>query len=121
MDLLKRIGYYLVGLTMGAIAVLFFWKQKNVSFDYLPNARTLKNTRVKKRLFTQEALENMAAFQIDTATISEILKTGDVDFGKSKTHQVPCREYWINSDDNSLHLIVENCDSITTIQQVAKN
>lgn len=120
MDFLKRFGYFLVGLSLGSIAVAFFWKQKNVTFDYLPNARTLKNIRVKSRVYSPDAKEFMQTYQVDSATISAILRRGDVDFSKSKTHQIPCREYWVNSEklEKPVSMIIENCDTIVTIQKV---
>ncbi len=120
MQLLKRVGYYLVGLSIGSIAVFFFWKQKNVSFDYLPNARTLKNIRVKERLFSENAKQVMISKQIDSAMISQILQFGEVDFSKSKPRQLPCREYWVDSEgmEKQISLIIKNCDSIATIEQI---
>ena len=120
MQWIKRFGYYLVGLSLGTVAVLFFWKQKNVSFDYLPNARTLKNIRIKKRLYSEEAKKGMQTYQIDTAQISRILKTGDVIFSKSKPRQKPCREYWINATHikKPIAIIVKNCDSTALIDKV---
>lgn len=120
MQLLKRVGYYLVGVSLGSVAVLFFWKQKNVSFDYLPNARTLKNIRVKERLFSEEALLEMSTKEIDTAMITGILKYGEVDFGKSTTNTKPCREYWIDAQnlEKEISLVVKNCDSSATITKI---
>ncbi len=120
MQLLKRIGYYLIGLSLGAIAVSFFWKQKGAEFDYLPNARTLKNIRVKPRLFSDEAKNAMKTLAIDSTMIATILKTGEVDFSKSKPRKKPCREYWIDAENmqKEFSVIVKNCDSLVTIEKV---
>ena len=123
MQLLKRIGYFLVGLAFGSVALFFFWKQKNVEFDYLPNARTLKNIRVKPRLFSKEATLTMQQNEIDSIIIANILIYGEVDFGKSKPRQKPCREYWVDSEnlETQISLVVKNCDSTATIQKVFVN
>jgi len=120
MQLLKRIGYYLVGLSLGVIAVSFFWKQKGAEFDYLPNARTLKNIRVKPRLFSYEAKNTMKTLEIDSTMIALILKTGNVDFSRSNPRKKPCREYWIDAENmkKEFSIIVKNCDSIVTIEKV---
>lgn len=120
MHLLKRIGYYLVGVSLGSVAVLFFWKQKNVSFDYLPNARTLKNIRIKERLYSEEAIKEMSLKQVDSLTITQILESGEVDFSKSKTDLKPCREYWVDSDnlEKKISLLIKNCDSTAIISKV---
>lgn len=123
MDLLKRFGYYFVGLSLGMIAVFFFWKKKNVRFDYLPNARTLKNIRIKKRLYSDEAKTVMKTKQIDSLMIATILNIGEVDFSKSKTNTTPCREYFVSSEilQKQISLVIKNCDSTATISKVIVN
>ncbi|TYP98844.1 hypothetical protein C7447_102160 [Tenacibaculum adriaticum] len=116
MQLLKRFGYYFIGLALGSVAVLFFWKQKDVSFDYGMDARTLKTIRIRKRIFSEEAKQNMLLHKIDTAQISTILKSGDVDFDKSKPRQKPCAEYLITSKKVDLYVV--RCDSTSTIKKV---
>ncbi|MEN8879874.1 MAG: DUF4258 domain-containing protein, partial [Polaribacter sp.] len=53
--LLKRIGYFLVGVSISSIGVYFFWQKKNASFDYGMDARTLKTIRIRERIFSNEA------------------------------------------------------------------
>ncbi|RBW56622.1 DUF4258 domain-containing protein [Tenacibaculum sp. E3R01] len=120
MQLLKRFGYYLIGLALGSVAVLFFWKNKNVSFDYGMDARTLKSIRIKKRLFSNDVKQILATKKIDTSYISQILKNGDVDFGKSKARQKPCAEYYITGKDSlkNMSLYVTRCDSTSTINKI---
>jgi hypothetical protein len=118
--LIKRIGYYLVGLSLGCIGVYFFWQKKKATFDYGMDARTLKTIRIKKRLFSDDAKNAMHKFDIDTLKISTILYTGDVNFGKSKPRQKPCAEYYItgNKELENVSLFVKRCDSTATIEKV---
>ena len=118
--LLKRIGYYLVGLSLGSVAVYFFWQQKNASFDYGMDARTLKTIRIKERIFTEEAKQAMQKFKIDTLNIATILYTGDVDFGRGNPRKKPCAEYYITGkrELKNISLLVKRCDSTATIQEV---
>ena len=118
--LIKRIGYYLIGLSLGIVGVYFFWKQKNASFDYGMDARTLKTIRIRERLFSDEANNEMLKNNIDTLKISQILSNGDVDFGKGKPREKPCAEYYITGKDSleNIHLLVKRCDSTATIQSV---
>lgn len=120
MQLLKRIGYYLIGVSISSIGVYFFWQKKKATFDYGMDARTLKTIRIKKRVFSDEALKVMRNSDIDTLKISAILYSGDVDFGKSKPRQKPCAEYYISGDNElkNISLFVKRCDSITTIEKV---
>ncbi|RLK02433.1 DUF4258 domain-containing protein [Tenacibaculum discolor] len=123
MQWLKRVGYYLIGIALGSLVVLFIWKGKDVSFDYGMDARTLKTIRIKKRLFSDNAQQILATSKIDTATISTILNHGDVDFGKSKPRLKPCAEYFITGKDslNHIDLYVIRCDSTATIDKITIN
>lgn len=117
MKLFKRFGFYLIGVALGSIGVLFFWKQKKVEFDYLPNARVLKNIRVKKRVFSKEAkniIENNNG--IDSLAISQILRSGNVNFDKSFPRKKPCAEFYIESSNFDVY--ITRCDSIATIQKI---
>ena len=118
--LVKRIFYYLVGLSLGSIAVYFFWQKKNATFDYGMDARTLKTIRIKKRIFSDDAKTAMKKFEIDTLKISTILYNGDVDFGKGNPRQTPCAEYYITGNDNleNISLLIKRCDSSATIEKV---
>lgn len=116
MQLLKRFGYFFVGLSLGSVAVLFFWKQKDVTFDYGMDARTLKTIRIRKRVFSEQAKEALLLYKIDTTQISNILKTGDVDFSKSKPRQRPCAEYLVTS--KNIDLYISRCDSFATVEKI---
>lgn len=118
--LIKRIGYYLVGVSLGSIGVYFFWQKKNATFDYGMDARTLKTIRIKERVFSDNAKRVMLNSDIDTTKISTILYTGDVDFGKSKPRQKPCAEYYITGNNNlkNVSLYVSRCDSVSTIEKI---
>ena len=118
--LVKRIFYYLVGLSLGSIAVYFFWQKKNASFDYGPDARTLKTLRIRERLFSEQAKLSMQQHRIDTTMISNILYLGDVDFGKSDQRKKPCGEYYITGTEalEGIHLLVKRCDSTATIEEI---
>ncbi|MDY0779605.1 DUF4258 domain-containing protein [Tenacibaculum sp. IB213877] len=116
MQLLKRFGYYLLGVAIGVPVVLFFWKKKDVSFDYGMDARTLKTIRIRERIYSENAKETMTLHSIDTAQISKILQNGDVNFGKSKPRQKPCAEYYISGKNIDLYVV--RCDSTSTIDKV---
>lgn len=106
----------MIGLALGTLAVSFFWKNKKVSFDYGMDARTLKTIRIKKRLFSNNALKTIKLHKIDTSQISRTLKKGDVVFGKSKPRQKPCAEYYITGKLIDMYVI--RCDSTATIEKI---
>ncbi len=117
---LKRIGYYLIGLSLGSIVVLFIWKNKDVSFDYGMDARTLKTIRIRTKIYSPEAQAILAQNKLDSLTVNAILKNGDVFFGQSKPRIKPCPEYLINGKDSLEHiqLYFKRCDSVATLQKV---
>jgi hypothetical protein len=118
--LIKRIFYYLIGVSLGSIGVYFFWQKKNATFDYGMDARTLKTIRIKKRLYSDVAKTAMQKFDIDTLKISDILNNGDVDFGKGNPRQTPCAEYYItgNNELDNVSVLVKRCDSTATIEKI---
>lgn len=122
MDILRRVGYYLIGVTIGIVGVSFFWKKKDVSFDYGPNARTLKSIRYKKIQYSEKALVLMQNQNVDTVAVNQLLKMGDVKFSESKPQQKPCAEYKIYGKEQlkNLSILVERCDSVATILNVTK-
>ena len=47
MNLLRKLGLFLIGLSIGAVITFFFFQKKGVEFCYLPNCRVLKDLRNK--------------------------------------------------------------------------
>jgi len=119
MKLIHRIGYFSVGLFFGIMLLMFFLGGKKTSCDYSPDARVLKNIKIKERKFSEEAFGFFENNELDTALVSQSLEHGDVDFSRSNTDAEPCNIYLITSEFNSeiLELQIENCDSTATIQK----
>jgi hypothetical protein len=121
MNLFKRFIYYLIGVSFGSIIVYFIWKGKDVSFDYGMDARTLKTIRTKKLYYSENAKFSMSQIMIDSSAIIDILKKGDVDFGKSNQHKKPFPEYFITGKhfNKKLQLWIIRCDSLATIEKIS--
>ncbi len=120
MQLIKRIGYYLIGLSLGSVVVFFIWKGKDVSFDYGPDARTLKSIRVKRLVYSEDALNTLSKNNLDSTAIQAILLNGDVNFSKSDQRKKPCGEYYITGtfNEQKIDFWAIRCDSIATIDKV---
>ena len=118
MKLAQRLLYYFGGFGIGLIILFFFLGGKKTSCDYGPDARVLKNIRIKKRIFSEDASSTMQIHQIDTAEISYILEEGDVNFSKSNTKLDSCKIYFIEGlvKEKKINLLIENCDSIAKIK-----
>ncbi|SDS32489.1 DUF4258 domain-containing protein [Christiangramia echinicola] len=119
MKFVHRLAYYGLGLFFGIVILIFFLGGKKTSCDYSPNARVLKNIKIKERHFSSNSMNFFETNNIDTSIVSLILKDGDVDFNKSNTEAKPCNIYFVSgeTDQNTLELEIENCDSIATIKK----
>lgn len=99
MAFIKRLGFYLFGLSIGLVFLTIFLKKKSettgVEFCYLPNCRTLKDIRSKQFSYSPEVQILLANQQIDSTQIAFFLKEGDVDFNKSNTKSSACKTYVI--------------------------
>jgi len=117
MKLIQRIGYYLGGFSLGLIILAFFLNGKKVSCSYGPDARVLKNIRLKTLMYSDEIKSQLVNHQLDSTALNYVLKKGDINFSKSNTRQKPCGIYIVEGDykDQEIILTVENCDSIATI------
>ena len=116
----QRLPYFLGGLGLGIVVVVFFLGKKNTSFDYGPNARVLKNIRVKSPMYSQNALQVLNSSSLDTAQISMILKKGNVDIW-NKIKSDSCIKYDITGRKNLNHITitVNNCPSKAIIENIA--
>lgn len=119
----QRLPYFLVGLTIGIILVIFVFGKKDASFDYLPNARVLKDINKKERIYTDQALIDLKTHSLDTAAVSLILKTGDVDFSKKEKLENGCTSYLVSGDEEleAVTLKITNCETTATVVSVFKN
>ena len=101
----QRLPYFLGGLIIGITVVVFVLGKKDTSFDYLPNARVLKNIRIKNRVFSDDVLTVLNSRKIDTAVISQILKKGNVDiFNKIRLDS--CIQYDIKGKKELKNIIL---------------
>jgi hypothetical protein len=120
MKFIHRVGYYLGGFSIGLIILAFFLQGKKTSCDYGPNSRTTKNIANKSKYYTLEAESAMENYQIDTLTVSNLIRFGTVDFSKSETKTKDCKTYYIENSfkENQFELLVKNCDTLATIKSI---
>lgn len=123
MKFIKRLGFYSGGFIIGLILLFFFLSGKKTSCDYGPNARTLKNIRIKERAFSEEIIQNLKQQQLDTSAISELLENGNVLFSESNTDLDSCKVYVIEGtvSEKDIKISVENCNEKATILTAESN
>ena len=118
MVFVKRLKYYLIGVGIGTLMViLMLGTRDDIQCSYFPNARVIKNISTKKIEFTEKAQCQFNCMGYTDVTIDNLLKAGDVDFGKSETKNDSCNVYYVTSkfNDAKVAAIFENCDSIATV------
>ena len=122
MSLLKRLGFYLIGLALGLIFLAFFLNRKKAEFCYLPNCRVLKELRSKPLIYSSEADSDLQNQQLDSTDIFHFLSQGNVNFRASDTEADPCKIYVIEGAprEYAMELTVQNCDSLVTILRLKK-
>jgi len=120
MKFTQRLGYYLGGFAIGLVILMFFLNGKDASCDYGPNARTVKNISSKSIIFSQDALSFINRYSIDSTTIVNLVKYGDVDFSESKAMIDSCRVYHVENSykDREMVLKIKNCDSLATLLSI---
>ena len=124
MAFLKRLGFYLIGLSIGLVFLFFFLKKKSdetgVSFCYLPNCRVLKELRSKPLIYSKQVDQMVAERVLDSLTIAYFLNEGDVNFKKSITKNTTCKTYLIEGmvKEKFMALTVKNCDSTILIDNL---
>ncbi|SHG32799.1 DUF4258 domain-containing protein [Flagellimonas flava] len=124
MAFLRRLGWYLVGLSIGIVFLVFFLKKKSgengIEFCYFPNCRVLKDMRSKPLVFD----DGLPSEFRDTLLIRSFLEDGDIDFGKSDTKSEPCKVYYIQKtiSHQKVELQTENCpDQVNIISVLQEN
>lgn len=121
---IKRLGYFMVGLSIGIVFLTFFLKKKSdetgVSFCYFPNCRVLKDLRSKPIVYSDRVSEMLENKELDTLAINHFLTEGDIDFGNSDTKSKPCKTYQIESELDSKGMLMEvkNCPNKVTVLSI---
>lgn len=120
MGMIKRLGFYGFGFLIGLMLLFFFLNGKKAGCDYGPDARTLKNIKIKERLFSTQSLQDLKNNNLDTAAVSSLLKSGDVNFGESNTRLDSCKVYVIQGvvKKVKLKMKVQNCEKTATITSI---
>lgn len=119
MNRVRRFAYFFGGFTVGVFLLMFFLGGKNASCAYGPNARVLKNIRIKSPEVFPDALQKMQSFDLDTSVVRSFLRSGKVLFRDSNIAiNDSCKKYVIKGKvkKNELYLMqVKNCDSTAFI------
>ncbi len=117
----KKLLYYLLGVGLGTIMVMFIFGDRNIQCSYFPNDRVLYDLRKKELTIPAEIESRMQAMALDTADINRMLLSGKVHFKESDTQKDSCKTYWISYKPDGkerFKALLENCADKATLQKV---
>jgi len=119
LSFIKRLTYYLGGVGLGSLLLMFFLSGKKTSCDYGPNARTLKFLKNKPLKITQKTIDNLDKFGLDTTKINQVFESGEINFSKSQISRtlpnIYILEFNIDSIGQSDFIFEAQKDSIRLI------
>jgi hypothetical protein len=120
MKFIHRLGYYLGGFAIGLILLMFFLNGKDASCDYGPNARTTKNISSKLIQYSEKAEKFIDNENLDSTTVRNLIKFGNVNFSESKTKIDSCKVYLIENSykEREMELKIKNCNSLATLLDI---
>lgn len=128
MKFFNRLAYYLLGLLVGILFLVFFFKgkfgDKDMSFCYMPNCRVLKDLRSKPFHYSPAASEKLNQGVIDSLTLKAIFKDGDVIFNKSNVAMEGGKYYLIQYDvDQNKEIFAEviNYEDRVVLKDLVEN
>ncbi len=118
-----RLAYYLFGVLLGVLFLMFFLKNKKAEFCYLPNCRVLKNIRSKGMTYSPQAEKKMNEKWVTLEDIKNITEHGDVDFSRSNKKVDGGKLYVIEGKtlkNEAVEIEMINFDSKVELRDVKK-
>lgn len=123
-----RLAYYLFGLLLGAVFVMWYLKSKatdrGVEFCYFPNCRVLKDLRSKSLEIDSLANISLDEKWVTMEDIKKSLTYGDVDFEKSNEPYRKGKIYIIEgktSNNEDITITMINYEHKVLLEKIEKN
>lgn len=123
-----RLAYYLFGLLLGAVFVMWSLKSKatdrGVEFCYFPNCRVLKDLRSKSLEIDSLAKISLNEKWVTMEDIKKSLTYGDVDFEKSNEPYRKGKIYIIEgktSNNEDITITMINYEHKVLLEKIEKN
>lgn len=116
MSIFRRFKLYFFGVALGLILTYHFFNDRYPT--WLPGSVITEELQRNRLTYSKHALCRMACRNISKEEIGAVLKSGSVNFKKSKVHETPCPSYALegrSKDGQNLRIIFAKCDSVTTV------
>ncbi|MGA0430459.1 MAG: hypothetical protein ACO3M9_00590 [Flavobacteriaceae bacterium] len=118
MKLFYRLGYYLVGFSLGLIILTFVFSGKKTTCNYGPEARVIGDLAKKKVVIAPLVKELYPNF--DSLAYHQALQKASVDFGASTRGLDSCKTYQLQAywQEKPILLYVLNCEKTVTLERL---
>jgi len=124
MKFLKKALFYLIGVGLGSLIVVFlFGGRDDIQCSYFPNDRVLYDIRGKQLVIPADIQQQLNEASLDSADIHDMLTGGKVNFDQVDRDTEACKTYWIDlsrEEAPSFSIQWQNCDSVATAIQFEK-
>ena len=119
MEFSRRLKLFLFGVLVGLIFVYFslIRGRDRDLLGWLPKERVLQKLKENEMVFSERSLCLLDCNDISREEVSQILLTGEVNFGKSRAKETPCPVYALEGTVNNRELVIlfASCDTITNL------
>lgn len=119
---MRKLKFYLIGLSLGLIFVFLILNEKNASCSYFPNDRVIAETLTKEFQYEKRFTAEMRALQLNETFVKDsILSQGKIDFDRSNAQKTPCPEYLIfyPSKKPKYEMLFEKCKDTANFRQIS--
>jgi len=107
MSLTKRFFYFFIGVSLGSVMVFFIFGERDFQCNFWPNERILSELREREMYLSPSVRKFMHTQAKDSLFLEDILRSGDIDFGRSQTRLDSCNRYYIEYE--RYEAVVEKC------------
>lgn len=119
-----RLAYYLFGVLIGGLFLMFVFANKKTEFCYMPNCRALKNIRSKGIVVSKEAQKRFNEKWVTMDDVQKTLQHGDVDFSRSNKPAPEGGKIYIiegrNAKDEPITLEIVNHSDRAILRDIKK-
>lgn len=118
---MKRVGYYLIGVALGTLMVIFFFGDRDIKCSYFPTDRVLSDLQKKEILLAHPAECPASCLENDSAFFYDAIRRSEIDFGyNQRGTDHTCNEYLLNYQDGEFahRIYIRNCDSTATVREL---
>jgi len=117
-DFWRRLRFYGLGLLMGSLLVSVITKGRACQ---MPGTVKLQELYSQYIAYDEKALCKMQCVNMDKEELQQLLKTGDIDYGKSEANAKPCQKFVVESKNKKrleVFIMINDCDTASRVVDI---